>query len=237
MDDDKQRDNLRAMEAAGSREARERFLAEEQRHILHLTARILKRTVTDSDDEYSIALMAVSEAIDSYQPERGPFWNYAALVIRSRILDEVRAHADRQAEIMVSPDAFGGEREEEEAQANISIREELSAKTAVYIDNDLKAEITALTDELKGYGIDLFELPAAAPHTEKTRAACRELIRAFFLPPPLTEALKRTGNLPMRELLKRTGIKRKLIDRHRKYLLASVLVKTGDYQGIGEYIL
>ncbi len=237
MEEEKLLDNQRAIEAAGSREAKERFLAKEQRHILHLTARICKRTVTDSDDEYSIALMAVSEAIDTYRQERGPFWNYAALVIRSRILDEVRVHAGRSAEIMVSPDTFGGEREEDEANADITIREEVSSKTAVYIDNDLKAEITALTEELKGYGIDLFELPAAAPHTEKTRSACRDLIRAFFLPPPLTEALKRTGNLPVRELLRRTGSKRKFIDRHRKYLLASILVKAGDYQGIGEYIL
>ena len=237
MDDEKQRDNLRAIEAAGSREAKERFLSEEQGHILHLTARILKRTVTDSDDEYSIALMAVSEAVDSYQQERGPFWNYAALVIRSRILDEIRSGAGRQAEIMVAPDAFGGDLGEDETHADITLKEEVSAKTAVYIDNDLKDEITALTKELQGYGIDLFDLPASAPQTDKTRTACRDLIRAFFLPPPLTEALKRTGNLPVRELMKRTGTKRKLIDRHRKFLLASVLVKAGDYQGIGEYIL
>ncbi len=237
MDQDKQRENRRAIEAAGSKEGRESFLRGEQLHILHLTARILKRTVTDSDDEYSIALSAVSEALDSYREERGAFWNYAALVIRSRLLDEMRKRTDRRAELMVDPEVFSGEPGEEEDCADISIRQEVSAKTAVYIDTGLRDEIEALTRELKEYDIDLFDLPASAPKTAKTRTLCSEVIRAFFLPPPLVEALRRTKNLPVAELLQRTGAKRKQIDQHRKYLLAAILVKAGDYQGIGEYIV
>lgn len=236
MNIDKEKDNKRALNAKSGKEAKEKFLSEEQRHILHLTARILKRTVTDSDDEYSIALMAVSEAIDSYDEDKGAFWNYASLVIRSRIIDEMRRQGYSRSEIYVSPDVFN-EKSEEEDDINISIRQEVQKKTAVYVDNNLKNEIEALSDELSEYGIDLFELPEYAPKSKKTKESCKELILAFFLPPPLVEALRKTKNLPVKELLMRCKVSRKLIDRHRKYLLASIVVKAGDYQGIEEYIL
>ena len=37
-------------------------------------------------------------------------------------------------------------------------------------------------------------------------------------------------------MLQRSGEKRKVAERYRKYLIASALIKSGDYDGIGEYI-
>ena len=79
----KEKENEKAIAAKASPSAKNRFLTDEARHILHLTARILKRTVSINDDEWSVALMAVSEAIDSYDQEKNDFWNYAALVVGS----------------------------------------------------------------------------------------------------------------------------------------------------------
>ena len=90
MDDKKIKDNYRALEAGRDKGKKEAFLFDEQEHILRLTARILKRSVCDSDEEYSLALLAVSEAIDSFDDSKGAFWNYAALVIKRRIIDNMR---------------------------------------------------------------------------------------------------------------------------------------------------
>ena len=236
MDNRKQDDNFKAVQAGRDRAEKERFLYNEQSHILHLTARILKRTVTDSDEEYSTALLAVSEAIDSYDSERGDFWNYAALVVKSRLLDDIRSRAALDKELTVAPETFSGEVYDDDLDASVSIRKEVQGKTAVYVDNSLKEEIEALSQELGGYGIDLFDLPQAAPKSEKTRSSCRRLLKAFFDPPPLADELKRTKNLQVAEIVKRTGISRKLVDRHRKYLIAAILVKAGDYSGISAYL-
>lgn len=236
MEDQKTRDNLRALDAGKDREKKERFLYEEQDHILHLTARILKRTVSDSDEEYSIALLAVSEAIDSFDDEKGAFWNYAALVIKRRIIDNVRANSGREAELSVAPETFSGDFPDDESDASISISRQVMNKTASYVDNSLKDEIEALSQELSEYGIDLFDLPALAPKSAKTRASCISLLKGFFTPPPLTGELKRTKSLPMKEMVKRSGESRKLADRYRKYLIAAALVRAGDYNGISEYI-
>lgn len=232
MENDKKKENLRAVRAASDNEKKNLFLTEERDHILYLTARILQRTVTDSDDEFSVALLAVSEALNSYNEEKGNFWSYAALVIKSRILDEYRKNSRHSGELLLSPASFEGNLRDEDTEADISIKSELNRKTAVYIDNPLKDELDALEQELKEYDVDLFELPAVSPKSGKTKTACGELIKAFFLPPPLLDILKQTGKLPISELLKRYKTSRKLIERHRKFILASVLIKAGDYSKI-----
>ena len=53
----------------------------------------------------------------------------------------------------------------------------------------------------------------------------------------LMEILKSTGKLPVSELLKRYKVSRKLIDRHRKFILASILIKNGDYNHIESFMM
>ena len=236
MSDSKAEENRRAVSAAKSPEAKNRFLYSERSHILRLTARILKRTVSDSDDVFSTALLAVSEALDSYVEEKGAFWNYAAIVIKSRILDEIRKNSSRDREIITDPASFSGEIDYDDDSAGITLREEINRKTAVYTDNDLKYELEALEEELKDYGVDLFELPECSPKSEKTKSACSELIKRFFDPPPLTELFKKKRSLPVKEMLKRSSMNRKTFDRHRKFILTSILIRCGSYEGIGAFL-
>ena len=212
---------------------RNEFLMSEQDHILHLTARVLKRTVSRSDEEWSIALLAVNEAIDSYEMSRGKFWNYAAMVIGSRIKDYYRSASRFKNEISVNSQAFGEDIDEDESQIGIHI--EIRDKTAVYVETDLRDELEALAKELEGYDIDLFELPKYSPKSLKTRETCKEIVAAIFLPPPLIELLKKTRNLPVKEIMNRITVKRKLIDRHRKYLVAASLIEAGDYPHVMSY--
>lgn len=229
----KEEENKRALNAKSDQGRKNAFLTSEQAHILHLTARILKRTVSMSDDEWPIALEATGEAIDFYNEEKGNFWNYAALVIASRLKDHYRRESRSRTEIAVGPEAFDSDLDEEPSGLSIEVRD----KTAVVVDTRLRDELDAFSEEIKKFDIDLFDLPASAPGTAKTRSICARLIEAFFEPPPpLTDEMRQTGRLPAKELIKRTQITRKFIDKHRKYLIASALIKDGDYPGMASYL-
>ena len=226
--------NKRAIEAGKSDDLKNAFLTKEQDHILHLTARILSRTVSMSDDEWSIAFIAVSEAVDSYDETRGNFWNYAALVIRSRLNDFYRKNRKASQEITVSVEAFDTDFDEEDMPG---IQIEIKDKTAVVTDTRLRDELDAFEGELSTYGISLFELPEHAPKSLKTKESCARLIKAFFEPPPpIIDEFKTTGNLPVKGLMSRTGITRKLIDKYRKFLIAGALIKDGDYPQMADYL-
>ena len=56
-------------------------------------SKTLKRSVTTSDDEYIIAMMAFGDAIDGYNENKGDFLGFAKTVIRNRIIDSIRREA------------------------------------------------------------------------------------------------------------------------------------------------
>ena len=91
-------------------------LVESQKQwILRTASKSAGRYITDSDDEWSTALLAFTEAVRDYEEEKGSFPAFASVVIRRRLLDQLRSDSRRSAEITVTPAAFEGSLEEDEA--------------------------------------------------------------------------------------------------------------------------
>ena len=218
---DLKNENKKAVKAAGDASYREAFLAESSEHILRLAAKISGRILTKSDDEWSIALMATSEALDHYDEEKGDFWSYAAVVIKSRLFNLYRSNKRSEGEISVSPSVFEGEVEEDDPELSMKLELQdrmVSEDTAE--NSSLKEEILALTEW--------------SPRSRKTQQGCAEVIASFFLPPPLVELMRERGFLPAKELKERSGQTVKFLDKFRKYLITSALILDGDYPGLSE---
>ncbi len=236
MEHDKEADNLKAYLAKEGVESRDRFLKDEEEHILHLAGKILKKNLSKSDEEWSIALLATDEALQSYEKARGDFWPFASFIIKNRLTDHYRKESLKyKREISVdnrnfSGDDIGGE------DPDLILQKELVRKTAVTVNLDLADEIESLNKELSDFGISFFDLAEVSPKSVKTRAGCKNAYEAIVKPPPLTGEIKETKNLPIVKILKREKLSRKLLERHRKYIIATVLIGTGDYPKISEYI-
>ena len=227
--------NHAAVEAGKSIENQELFLRKYESIILKLTSRITHSAVTKSDEEWSIALRAASSALSSYDESRGDFWSYAAIVIRSRINDWYRSAAKTNVEISVRPEVLDGNVSEEEPDFQIQM--EVREKAAVSEETALREEITALQEELSSFGISFFDLAEYSPKSVKTRSSCASLIASLFVPPPpLTPSMRRKKTLPLREMLSRTNISKKIADRYRKYLITSALILDGDYPELADYL-
>lgn len=227
--------NEKAIRAAAGKEELDHFLKEEKDHILRLTGKILNKTVTVSDEEYSVALLAVSEAVKNYDRTRGDFWSYAAFVIKSRETDLYRKRTVTESrEFSVMPELFYGAGGIDDSER--SLQHDISEKTAVSTDTTLKYEIEALGDELTEFGIDFFDLVGCPPRAKKSKEACGLALKALFTPPPLIEEIRRSKTLPIKKIIEREKISRKLIDRHRKYLISAAVILDGDYPGISEYL-
>ena len=229
---DNSKDNMRVIEAVNDPAKLNRFLTEEQQHIIRLTSKITHSSVTTSDDEWAIALYAAAKAIETYDISKGDFWSYAAVVIRNRLNDHYRKKTGN--ELLVSPEMFAGGAEPESPEA--ALQKEVVSKTSVHEDNTLKHEIEAITDELAKYDISFFDLAACSPKAGKTREACQSIIKAILEPPPLTEEIKKKGVLPIKALSLRCSFSTKLTDRYRKYIMAAAMILDGDYPGISSYL-
>ena len=177
------------------------------------------------EDELSIATLAFYEAALSYQRGRGAFLPYAAAAIRNRLIDHYRA--ERRHGGSVSLDAPAGEDGRLLAETLPDTRDDIGAYD---LRAATRAEIEAFGRQLAGYGIGFSDVADNCPRQERTLAACRAVLDCARANPILLEKLVRTGRLPMQDLALGSGVDKKTIERHRKYLVAILLAFTNGYE-------
>ncbi len=103
-------------------------------------------------------------------------------------------------------------------------------------NNPLKAEIEKLSVELDKYNIDFEELVLCSPKAKKTSLACKEAIKYIIDNPAILNQVNEKLRLPIKEIEKECKLPRKLLDRHRKYIIAVVKILTGNYVYLQEYV-
>ncbi|MEG2119670.1 MAG: RNA polymerase subunit sigma [Pseudoflavonifractor sp.] len=223
-----------AVRAAGDPDCREELIRRYKPFILKCAADCAKRYITDSDDEWSVALSAFSEAIDRYSREAGGFLAFAKLVIRRRLYDYFDANQKYRREISVAPAAFSGDAEEEEDATEVLVQ--VKAQLTYAPDRTAADEIEAATAVFADYGFSFFDLTECSPKAEKTKAACTAAAVYLLKNPILMEEMRRAKQLPMRLIEKNTQIPRKILDRHRKYIIAVVEMLSGEYPCLADYL-
>ncbi len=190
------------------------------------TAKFLKRLpIEGRDDEISIAMIAFHEAICGYSRSRGSFLKYAAMLIRSRLIDYVRK--EQKHSRVISLDAPSGEDE-------ISLGETLADKKDPNGETEIReatrSEIQELTRQMNAFGVSLSDVAENSPRQQRTLEACQKTLQYAKEHPELLEELLKTKKLPIARLVSGSGVDRKTIERHRKYLVALLLIYTNGYE-------
>ncbi len=223
------------------------FIGKNRNFILACTSRTVRRFVTESDDEYSVALSAFYEAIQNYSQDKGQFRSFAAQVIRRRLIDYIRSEARHAGEIPVEPYSMDGEvdDDDEAARMQMAVRAksaQISYMSAAAGDEQsvpgslsVRDEIEAMQGILKRYGFSFYDLAEVSPKAEKTRRSCADIIAGMLQNPELMDFLRNSGTLPIKELCDTAKVRRKVIERHRKYIIAAVEIFDGDFPQLSEY--
>lgn len=188
-----------------------------ERFILRNAAMIAKRHVSKNDDEWSIALAAFHDAVKNYSYDRGSFIAYAQLVIRRKLIDYYRSQNKYDLEVQV---------------------DWIEDSAIVNIDEDsIKLEIEAIAQVLKSYGFSFMDLTECSPKAKKTKAACAKVAAYLLKNAVLMGELRNSKRLPLKIIEKNIKIPRKIIENHRKYIIAVVEILDGDYPYISEYLV
>ena len=188
--------------------------------------KFLGRLCTDQDDEYSIAMMAFYEAIMGYERGRGTFLGYAALLIKSRLIDYARKEARHQGQISLDEEIGG-----EDDRALV----DTLADSRDYYEESAHREVTRQENkELSGvmaqFDVSFSDVADNCPKQERTLEACAKAIRYAGENKKLLDELLRTKKLPLAQLVQGSGVERKTLERHRKYILAMLLIQTNGYE-------
>ena len=209
--------------------------------ILRCASEAVKRYVTDSDDEWSIALMAFHEAVQNYDGEKGSLKSLAAVVIRRRVLDYLRSEGRHSAELSVLPGAFDGELDEDEASGvNLRVQQAVAERSMDDAEADsaerAREEIAGMQKVLAAYGFSFFDLAECSPKAGKTRQSCGKAVRTLIASAVLMALMRLKHLLPIKELSTQSGVVRKILERHRKYIIAAAEILDGDFPILASYM-
>jgi RNA polymerase sigma factor len=150
----------------------------------------------------------------------------------------MRSEGRHSAELTVRPAAFEGELEEDESGAlELSVRQRV-AEVSMADDSGTRAreEIAEMQEILSEYGFSFFDLAEASPKAEKTKRSCGTAIRTLVASVILMAAMRLKRLLPVKELSEKSGVVRKILDRHRKYIIASAEILDGDFPILASYL-
>lgn len=177
--------------------------------------------IEGKDDELSIALMGFHEAIESYNQDKGAFLNFASLVIKRRIIDFLRHETKFKRDISLEQTVID---DEEGNLKNTTHKEDYIADREA-----LKWEIKQLLKELERLGITISEVAGDCPKQEKVISSCKQVINYLIGEPEKMKALFETGKLPIKNIVECTSVKRKTLEKHRKYLIALTIIYFKEY--------
>ena len=209
--------------------------------MLRVASETTHHSVTDSDDEWSIALMAFSEAVQSYEEGKGSFRGLAAMVIRRRVVDYLRTEGRHADELSVTPAAFEDGLDEEEAGGvNLQVQQRMAEEADDAPGEDAaslaREEIAEMQGILQLYGFSFFDLADASPKTEKTKKSCAQAVRTLIATAILMAQMRLKRLLPIKELSEASGVIRKILERHRKYIIAAAEILDGDFPILAGYM-
>lgn len=224
----------KAVKAAQDERALNCFILEYEAYILKCASKNAKRYITKSDDEWSVALEAFCSAVAAYSYEKGSFLPFAEMMITRRLIDYFRVQGRFRFEYSVNPAVFTGEAGEEREEPVLAA--EIALKTTAMQDTALKDEIAAANAQFAGYGFSFFDLIGSSPKSQKTKTACAAAISYMLSAPLLCTELRRSGNLPLKLIEQNAKVSRKILERHRKYIIAATEILTGDYPGLADYM-
>lgn len=191
------------------------------------TSKAIGRIITnDKSDEVSIAMIAFHEAIQSYQRLRGAFLKYAAVVIHNRLIDYYRKEKRHIGQVSL----YSKTGEEDEGE----LLDTLPDSTDAYQVSDTRQatvqEINELKAQLEAFGLTLNDIADNCPQQERTFVSCQKALAFARETPNIIEELKRTKKLPLVALVEGSKVERKTLERHRKYLMALMIIYSNGYE-------
>ncbi len=223
---------------AGHQDAREKIIKGFRPLVIKTASSLSGRYIdTARDDEISIGMLAVNQAIDTFKPQEGTsFFSYAEIIIKRRLIDYYRKEKRLSQAV---PFSSLGRNEEEENNYKLDQIEHnlaLSEFQKKQEETERREEIKRYTKKLKDFGIGFTDLVASSPRHEDARLRALEVARVIAARNDLKDYLEIKRELPLKQIEELVSVSRKTLERQRKYIIAMVIAICGEFYYLKEYL-
>lgn len=194
---------------------------------------ICKRYITETDDEFSIGLIAFSEAVQKYDPSKGSsLLSFADILIKRKVIDYIRSQAKYKNISIEINDEHEEDSQHSSIEAQLSIDEFHRKRESEY----RKSEIIQFAGILQQYNLSFDELVKNSPKHADARKNAMKVAQTLVEQEELKQYLLEKKKLPIKQLEETVKVSRKTIERNRKYIMAISLILLGDYLYLRDYI-
>ena len=178
------------------------------------------------EDALSVAMFAFHEAVMNYSHSKGAFLPYASRAIKNRIIDFFRKEKRHMGHV-----SLDSERDDEDDRSVLETLDKGEDNISAHHDKtSAREEIREFALTLQNYGLSFTDIADNCPKQERTLNACHKALTAARKHPELIEALTESGKLPITQLALASGVERKTLERHRKYMVAIMLAYTNGFE-------
>ena len=196
------------------------------------TAKFIGRVPAEGrDDELGVAMLAFYEAVLAYDRSRGAFMRFAAVSIRSRLIDYARSEKRHGGTVSYDEPADG-----DGAALKDTLADEADEISKAADRLSASIEIEEFSDRLADFDLTLSDVADNCPRQERTMTACLSVLEYAKAHRKLLTELEKTKRLPVAVLSQGAGVERKTLERHRRYLVAILLAYTNGFEIIRQHL-
>jgi len=225
--------DVRAAAAKHSSEEMESIIKDFKPFLRSRAAKYASQDVSRREELYSTAMIAFYEAIKQYDAQKGHFFPFANNVVRNHLIDHIRKiyrHEDKSISLEAN--------EELKASAQTDAIEKISVRM---FEHDRRREsigdeIEQFKIELGAWGISLDSLAKQSPKHKKLSETYKIVISQILEAPDIVQTIQLKRYFPIKAISEISGLPQKKLERARTFILASIIIKMGDYDFLSEYV-
>jgi len=222
----------RVLKAQKDTQELEKLIIEYTPFIKASISKTLKKYVHYNDDELTTGMLGFQEAVLTFDSSKGGFLSHAKIVIRNRLIDELRKE-NRQTKMQdLSLDDVGEHSNVVSIQDKVSYEDYENRK----IEDQRKDDLIIYTKVLESWDMSMADLVASSPKKKKLMELYQQIAKFIADDKKLLSNLRETRRLPAAHILNEFVIDRKRLDRGRKYIIAVVELWAGDFESLQDYI-
>ena len=218
---------------AGNIQLQNQLINKYKPFIAKAVSSVCKRYINETDDEFSIGLIAFNEAIEKYAKDKGSsLLSFAELIIKRRVIDYIRKESKNTTVTMSDQDVDQDDYASNKIEATLSVEE-----FQKQVDQEQrKEEIFYYQTVLKDFGLSFSDLLECSPKHADARLNAIEVAHTLVQNQELKKHLFEKKMLPMKHLEGLVDVSRKTIERNRKYIIAVSIILSGDYIYLKDYL-
>jgi len=185
------------------------------------------------EDLLSAAMSALYEAVQCYEGDKGHFFPFAKRVVCARIIDSIRKISRHEGRTVSLSDDDDIQQSSQTAVINVISLKNYDEERR---RERLVEEIEQFKTEIASWGITMESLERSSPKHKELRNTYRSIVSKVVESQDITQTISMKRYFPIKAVSKITGIPQKKLERARTFVLASLIVKTGDYELLSEYV-